>query len=51
VSLQIKKLEDGIGRRVFEREPGRELQLTPDGEILLTTRARCCAWATRRARA
>jgi DNA-binding transcriptional LysR family regulator len=36
VSLQIKKLEEGIGRRVFEREPGRELQLTPDGEILLT---------------
>jgi DNA-binding transcriptional LysR family regulator len=36
VSLQIKKLEDGLGRRVFEREPGRDLQLTPDGEILLT---------------
>lgn len=36
VSLQIKKLEDGIGRRVFERDPGRDLQLTPDGEILLT---------------
>jgi DNA-binding transcriptional LysR family regulator len=36
VSLQIKKLEDGLGRRVFEREPGRELRLTPDGEILLT---------------
>lgn len=36
VSLQIKRLEDGLGRRVFEREPGRELRLTPDGEILLT---------------
>lgn len=36
VSLQIKKLEDGLGRRVFEREPGRDLQVTPDGEILLT---------------
>jgi DNA-binding transcriptional LysR family regulator len=36
VSLQIKKLEDGLGKRVFEREPGRELRLTPDGEILLT---------------
>lgn len=36
VSLQIKKLEDGIGRRVFEREPGRDLLLTPEGEILLT---------------
>jgi DNA-binding transcriptional LysR family regulator len=36
VSLQIKKLEDGLGRRVFERDPGQELQLTPDGEILLT---------------
>ncbi len=34
VSLQIKKLEDGLGRRVFERD-GRELLLTPDGEILL----------------
>lgn len=34
VSLQIKKLEDGLGRRVFERE-GREFLLTPDGEILL----------------
>jgi DNA-binding transcriptional LysR family regulator len=36
VSLQIKKLEDGLGGRVFEREPGRDLQLTPGGEILLT---------------
>jgi DNA-binding transcriptional LysR family regulator len=35
VSLQIKKLEDGLGRPVFERN-GRELLLTPDGEILLT---------------
>ncbi|WP_457825696.1 helix-turn-helix domain-containing protein, partial [Staphylococcus aureus] len=32
VSLQIKKLEEGLGRRVFERE-GRDLLLTPDGEI------------------
>ncbi|HEV2560273.1 MAG TPA: LysR substrate-binding domain-containing protein [Microvirga sp.] len=36
VSLQIKKLEEGLGRRVFEREPGRDLQLTPEGEILLS---------------
>jgi DNA-binding transcriptional LysR family regulator len=36
VSLQIKKLEDGLRRRVFTREPGRDLRLTPDGEILLT---------------
>ena len=35
VSLQIKKLEDGLGRRVFERE-GRDLQLTSDGEVLLS---------------
>ncbi|KAA2237126.1 LysR substrate-binding domain-containing protein [Salinarimonas soli] len=35
VSLQIRKLEDGLGRRVFERDPGRDLRLTPDGEILL----------------
>jgi DNA-binding transcriptional LysR family regulator len=35
VSLQIKKLEEGLGRLVFERS-GRDLLLTPDGEILLT---------------
>lgn len=38
VSLQIKKLEDGIGRRVFEREAGGrggEFHVTPEGEILL----------------
>jgi len=38
VSLQIKKLEDGLGRRVFEREGGGrsgEPRLTPEGEILL----------------
>jgi DNA-binding transcriptional LysR family regulator len=34
VSLQIRKLEQSLGRRVFERD-GREFQLTPDGEILL----------------
>jgi DNA-binding transcriptional LysR family regulator len=34
VSLQIKKLEEGIGRPVFERN-GRDLLLTADGEILL----------------
>lgn len=34
VSLQIKKLEDGLGKRVFERN-GRDLLVTPDGEILL----------------
>ena len=35
ISLQIKKLEDNLGKRVFERD-GRTLQLTPDGEVLLT---------------
>jgi DNA-binding transcriptional LysR family regulator len=38
VSLQIKKLEDGLGRRVFEREGGGrvgEVRVTPEGEILL----------------
>ena len=38
VSLQIKKLEEGLGRRVFDREGGGrggEPRLTPDGEILL----------------
>jgi DNA-binding transcriptional LysR family regulator len=34
VSLQIKKLEDSLGKRVFERD-GRELLLTSEGEILL----------------
>ena len=34
ISLQIKKLEDNLGRRVFERD-GREFQLTSDGEVLL----------------
>lgn len=34
VSQQIKRLEDGLGKRIFEREAG-ELQLTPYGEILL----------------
>jgi len=35
VSLQIKRLEDGLARRLFDRD-GRELRVTPDGEILLT---------------
>lgn len=35
VSLQIKRLEDGLARRLFDRD-GRDLQLTPEGEILLT---------------
>ena len=35
VSLQIKRLEEGIGRPVFERG-GRQILLTPDGEILLS---------------
>ncbi len=34
VSLQIKKLEEGLGRTLFDRG-GRELQLTADGEVLL----------------
>jgi molybdate transport repressor ModE-like protein len=38
VSLQVKKLEEGLGRRVFDREGGGrggEPRLTPAGEILL----------------
>ncbi|HEY8381220.1 MAG TPA: LysR substrate-binding domain-containing protein [Microvirga sp.] len=35
ISLQIKRLEDGIGKRVFDRD-SRDVRLTPDGEILLT---------------
>jgi DNA-binding transcriptional LysR family regulator len=34
VSLQIRKLEESLGRRVFERD-GREFLLTPDGEVLV----------------
>lgn len=34
VSLQIKRLEDGLGRRLFDRED-RAMRLTPEGEILL----------------
>lgn len=35
ISLQIRKLEEGLGKRLFDRG-GREPLLTPDGEILLT---------------
>jgi DNA-binding transcriptional LysR family regulator len=34
ISLQVKRLEDGLGKRVFDRE-GRSFGLSPDGEILL----------------
>lgn len=34
VSLQIKKLEEGLGHALFERS-GRDLRLTGEGEILL----------------
>ncbi len=34
VSLQIRKLERGLGKPVFNRET-REIRLTPDGEVLL----------------
>lgn len=34
VSMQIKRLEDGLGRSLFERD-GRRVSLTPHGEILL----------------
>ena len=34
VSMQLKKLEDAVGRRLLERGP-RKLQLTPDGQTLL----------------
>jgi DNA-binding transcriptional LysR family regulator len=35
VSLQMKKLEEGLRKTLFERD-GRDLLLTPDGEVLLT---------------
>lgn len=34
VSMQVKRLEEGLGRSLFERE-GRSISLTPHGEILL----------------
>ncbi len=34
ISLQLKRLEDSLGRRLFDRSP-RLLRLTPDGETLL----------------
>lgn len=34
VSMQLKKLEDAVGRRLLDRGP-RKLQLTPDGQTLL----------------
>lgn len=34
ISIQIKKLEEKLGRQVFERK-GRALALTRDGESLL----------------
>ena len=36
VSLQIKRLEEQLGRAIFERSP-RSLRLTADGERLLGT--------------
>ncbi len=35
ISLQIKKLEENLGKQVFERN-GKTLRVTSDGEILLT---------------
>jgi DNA-binding transcriptional LysR family regulator len=34
ISLQVKRLESQLGRRLFDRTP-RSLRLTPDGETLL----------------
>ena len=37
VSLQVKRLEDGVGCRLLGRDAGRAgLHLTPEGEVLLT---------------
>jgi DNA-binding transcriptional LysR family regulator len=36
VSLAIKRLEKGLGKRLFDRDPGRQLALTAVGEVLLT---------------
>lgn len=42
ISQQIKRLEDVLGRRLFDRN-GRDLELTPDGERLLTQARRLVA--------
>ena len=34
ISLKVKRLEDVVGRRVFERT-SRKLSLTQEGEVLL----------------
>ena len=44
ISLQIKRLEDGLGKRVFQRD-GRGLDLTSDGEILLAYARRLLSMA------
>lgn len=36
ISLAIKRLEEGLGNRLFDRQPGRPLALTAVGETLLT---------------
>ncbi|WP_072391629.1 LysR substrate-binding domain-containing protein [Hyphomicrobium sp. CS1GBMeth3] len=35
ISLQIKRLEDQVGRKLIERGPSRKVELTADGELLL----------------
>ena len=40
ISLQVKALEDELGVRLIEREPGKELRLTPEGEALYRTALR-----------
>lgn len=44
VSLQVKRLEDGLGKRLFLRD-GRGVALSPEGEILLTFARRLLATA------
>jgi LysR family transcriptional activator of nhaA len=34
VSVQIRKLEQSLGHRLFERE-GRSLRLTPEGRVVI----------------
>ena len=47
VSMQIKRLEELLGRGLFERE-GRSVSLTPHGEVLLDHARRISARTRKR---
>lgn len=43
VSLQVKALEDELGYKLVDREPGREVVVTPEGEALYRLASRLLA--------